>query len=72
MILFVTVRTKLFLLFGKYDDKTLHATYATPAAGGIIYSLNVFFSSFLARPYGLTIANIFILSILGGQKLLEH
>ena len=45
--------------------------YATPAAGGIIYSLSVFFKYFLARPYGLTIANIFIPSSLGGQKLLE-
>ena len=46
--------------------------YATRAAGGIIYSLSVLFLYFLARPYGLTIANIFIPSSLGGQKLLEH
>ena len=46
--------------------------YATPAAGGIIYSLNVIFFFFLARPYGLTFANIFIPSSQGGQKLLEH
>ena len=44
--------------------------YATLAAGGIIYSLSVFLFYFLARPYGLTIANIFIPSSLGGQKLL--
>ena len=47
-------------------------TYATPAAGGIIYNLSVFINSFLARPYGLTIANFFIPSSLGGHKLLEH
>ena len=47
-----------------------HMTYATLAAGGIFYSLNVFFFFFLARPYGLTIANIFIPSSLGGHNLL--
>ena len=48
----------------------INLTYATQAAGGIIYSLSVLFLYFLARPYGLTIANIFIPSSLGGQKLL--
>ena len=52
-----------------HSDIRKEHIYATPAAGGIIYSLNIF-CVFLARPYGLTIANIFIPSSLGGQKLL--
>ena len=52
---------------GIFRFTSKYGTYATPAAGGMIYNLSVFF---LARPYILTISNIFIPKSLGGHKLL--
>ena len=52
-----------------YSSCSWFRIYATSAAGGMMYSMSVFF---LARQYRLITANIFMPSSLGGHKLLVY